>query len=273
MSAKWRARIGSATASGFTGSAMTINDGTRNGASGSRKLRISPSSTGSSTVASTVSSEPAIEAMPSGCSSAPNVPPDAVGAALRMPTRTSAVTPAACSCGTDARDQPEGVEQRVALQHTLGRVARQAERRILHHGGDHEVRVTLRERRRGRAAERVAHHDARRSGRLLDRGDSVAHVAVGGVLPRRAVRRAVPAEVEAQHTEALGEGRDDPVPRAAERGDPVQQQDRWRRRVTVLGDVEFEGAIADLHVRDRSASSVIVGLPSRTHRSRRVDAR
>jgi hypothetical protein len=62
-----------------------------------------PASTGSSTVASTASMPSAIERIPSASSTSPNVPPDGLGAAARIATRSSTEVPAACRPGIDCR--------------------------------------------------------------------------------------------------------------------------------------------------------------------------
>ena len=110
-----------------------------------------------------------------------------------------------------------------------------------------KVGMTLCQRGGRRPAERVAHHDARPAGGLFECGDRVAHVAGDGVLPRRPVGLAVAAEIEAEHPEPLGQRRHDPVPRASERGDAVEQEDRRCRRIAVFGDVEADLAVGDLH--------------------------
>ena len=88
--------------------------------------------------------------------------------------------------------------------------------------------MALRERRGRRTAEGVAHHDARLAGRLLQRGDRIADVVRGAVLPRGAVGLPVSTEVEPQDAEPLDERRNDPVPRSTERRDAVEQEDRWQ---------------------------------------------
>ncbi len=115
-------------------------------------------STGSSTPASTDSNDPAIAAIPSGCSVSPNVLPVAVGAAARIPESTSTVIPEACSWGADSTDQAERLEQRVALERAVPGIAGlrgacRSEWWILHDGGDDQVGMLLGQRRRSRSSE------------------------------------------------------------------------------------------------------------------------